>query len=373
MREQADPLELCCRDLTEWFGRGGPSHSIQAVERTDVALGTSIGPREENQDRVAVARFFAEVPGQSFLLLIVCDGIGGMEAGGLCASITLAHLIVWLAKSKVKKMSDRLLGAVQAANYEVHRLFDGNGGSTCACIVLDERGSAVGMHIGDSRIYQYSPKQKSLVAITVDHNIGNQIDQLIPSENKEKRQSTFFSHQITQFVGQGSDLQPTLQELFPSEDQHYLITSDGAHSLVPETFKRLVARAQSPQEVVRRVLAVANWCGSEDNASAICVRSLNFSELHEAPFGRNYLQLWDAFGKFSLRLPLSEVSSRVTPELESAKEVDLQFGVLPVTPSDFKNKRAKKNKSQPRRPQKEKNQAHVPKKQPPEIELIKNE
>lgn len=319
MRKQARQIDAC-QTLTRWFMRELPSLAIQTVDHAGIALGTSTGAvREENQDRIAVARFCSEDSHGSFMLLAVCDGMGGMEKGGACASVALANLIIALTNNSSPKMSQRLAAATQEANYEVHRQYGGRGGSTCACVMINFRGEAIGMHVGDSRIYEYKPGRKLVNPLTVDHNIGNQVNQLLNDKNVRDDEPTIFSRQITQFVGQGRDLEPAFKIPLDILNRQVLITSDGAHILPVETFTQVISNAQRPSEAVRRVLAVANWCGGHDNASIICAHSFDILDNHEDFDQPGCVEVWDAFGKFSFVLP-PLISAKPSPKRADNKQ-----------------------------------------------------
>ena len=375
MRDQPADLTAFCYDLAEWFSRGVPSTGLQTVERTELTLGTSIGVRDENQDRVAVARFSAEDTDQSFLILALVDGMGGDASRAECAPALL-----WLTWSsallRVRHRKCRIVFAQPPGRLMTRCIAStmAMGGGVCACIALDTKGQAVGMHIGDSRIYEYLPHQGRLNPVTLDHNIANHVNQLVSTGLIEAQEPTYFSRQITQFIGQGEGLEPTFHDLLsPGEERHYLITSDGAHRLPLDTFTKLISCAQSSHQAVHRVLAVAKWCGGEDNASAICVRSLSDLLTSEIATRPGYLEVWDSFGKISLCLPLSGSRDPMQGRAEPKKELELQF-TSPNSRSIGNNaKGPKKARGASRRTQRDKAKLQVSQKPSPEIELINNE
>jgi serine/threonine protein phosphatase PrpC len=135
------------------------------IETADVSL---IGPREENQDRVAVAA------GDHAVLLAVIDGMGGHAEGARAAETSLATLIeaFWQTPHPIFDPLGFLHLSLGRAHEEVVKLgvglaVEARPRATCAvCLVQDA--AAYWAHVGDSRVYQL--RQSRVLERTRDHS-----------------------------------------------------------------------------------------------------------------------------------------------------------------------------------------------------------
>lgn len=135
------------------------------VELAELSL---IGDREENQDRVAIAR------GEHACLLIAVDGMGGHSDGARAATVA-AETVAEAFKKVPQPLFDPqgfLHLAIGRAHANLVELGSGlrieaRPRATCAlCLVQD--GSAFWAHMGDSRIYQI--RRGLIVDRTRDHS-----------------------------------------------------------------------------------------------------------------------------------------------------------------------------------------------------------
>ena len=73
--------------VKSWFMRRTNDSAVRRVGELPVAIGTDKGRvRSENQDRAGVLRTQDDL-GQTFIVGVLCDGMGGMAAGEECASL----------------------------------------------------------------------------------------------------------------------------------------------------------------------------------------------------------------------------------------------------------------------------------------------
>lgn len=89
----------------------------------NAALATDVGiVRTQNQDRVVMARG-KDFNGDTYLLAILCDGMGGMQDGEYCAATTIASFISSFIKTsrKVGMANDWLIESAMAANHALHK------------------------------------------------------------------------------------------------------------------------------------------------------------------------------------------------------------------------------------------------------------
>lgn len=151
---------------------------------------TDVGVRyPNNQDSYWVARFTDN--GIESAIVVLCDGMGGLEDGSFASSLVISTLKETLAKGITDK--DGLKSAILDANSKILNKYKPLGkqcGTTCSMLVLSQ-GSYWGYHIGDSRIYQF--RGNNYKVLTEDHtilNVKRKKGVEITSEMKRKYRST---------------------------------------------------------------------------------------------------------------------------------------------------------------------------------------
>jgi serine/threonine protein phosphatase PrpC len=281
--------------LERWLLRKTQANSIRRVGDLPVAIATDIGlVREENQDRVAVARFRGR-DGAAMVVVILCDGMGGMTAGAVCATMTLARFVASMVYgSQGIDLNERVLHATRTANMVVHERFHASGGATLSALVLTSGGQLVGVNVGDSRIYEFKRQPLTLSQITVDDTLAAQLG--------HRGEAHIGRNELLQYVGIGSEIEPHL--LVPSakfDESALLLTSDGVHFLPHDAIGRVMGHAGDPALGIRRLVELSKWCGGHDNASAALVAS--FPSPAPADHGTDrVLEVWDPFGELQILL-----------------------------------------------------------------------
>ncbi|MCH5199786.1 MAG: Stp1/IreP family PP2C-type Ser/Thr phosphatase [Oscillospiraceae bacterium] len=189
--------------------------------------------RTENQDRVWTG-FLGE--NEEAAALVVCDGMGGENAGS-CASQMTLDLMRERLESGFRPSNNRnfirnlLITSVTAANslvFDRARMEpDKQGmGTTCvAAIVCDERAYII--NVGDSRCYHIF--DESIQQITKDHTV---IRKLIErGEITEEESKTHpRRNSITRAVGAAREITPDYFEIDLEQGNCLLLCSDGLHS-----------------------------------------------------------------------------------------------------------------------------------------------
>jgi protein phosphatase len=173
--------------------------------------------------------------------------------------------------------------AVSAASASVRSIADSDpalagSGSTLTAMLLSGSRLAL-VHIGDSRAYLY--RDGGLFQVTHDHTVTqSMIDtgRLTPEEAGSHPQRSL----LLRALGASADemleagtpeeqaraaATPDLSVLEARPGDRYLLTSDGLTSVVPVAAIRevLAATALSPEEVVTRLITLANEAGGPDN------------------------------------------------------------------------------------------------------------
>lgn len=324
-------MEMMQSMLAEWLLRETASNGTQTSAETRVALGTELGiVRTENQDKAAVAEF--EYSGEPVILAVLSDGMGGLEDGGVCAALAISTFIHSCTNQVCKTLSDLILHAAHVANEAVFRLYQGNGGATLSAVICSSD-KIYGLNVGDSRIYQSNAGV--LKQLSTDDTLAGQFARQHESEPSEAG--------LLQFIGSGDSLSPHLIEI-DDFDQGLLITSDGVHYLPRQTLSNIIKLAPTPTAAVRRLLAVSNWCGGHDNASAIFIpRNFRLSNSKM----RGLARVWDGFGEFAFSAESEHVESKLRRSKLKSDEYE-KAEYMRSSDKATKNKAKKKIKINPK-------------------------
>lgn len=268
--------------------------AVRRVGELPIAVGTDIGKvRADNQDRIGVLRS-QDDQGRPFIVGALCDGMGGMVAGGDCASLAISSFLVSCFFNRNKASAERLLEAAIVANESVYSKYRAQGGATLSAFMIDSLGEFTGVNVGDSRIYSIG---KDINQLTVDDTIAGQLD-------GNKLGGNHGRNELLQFIGMGKDIQPHLIE-FPSSTAEALIllTSDGIHFLAKEVMQSIGHHANEPAIAVKRLIELSKWCGGSDNGSVVAAKQLFVPVSQDASKNgskTSSLEIWDAFGEIQL-------------------------------------------------------------------------
>lgn len=189
--------------------------------------------RTENQDRVWIG---ALGENEEAAAIVVCDGMGGENAGS-CASQMTLDLMQERLQSGFRPSNNRnfirnlMITSVTAANSLVFDRArtepDKRGmGTTCvAAIVCDQRAYII--NVGDSRCYHIF--NESMQQITKDHTVIRRLierGEITEEESKTHHQR----NSITRAVGAAREITPDYFEIDLEPGHCLLLCSDGLHS-----------------------------------------------------------------------------------------------------------------------------------------------
>lgn len=275
--------------LVDWFNRKTNSSAVRRIALSSIALATDIGlVRSENQDRCGVLRLRSN-DGKALVIIAVCDGMGGMQSGADCASMTIATFFSSCAEFSFLSPEKMLTKAVLTANQYVFSKYAGRGGATLSAVCVDHTGRALGVNVGDSRIYcNYGFR---LIKISNDDTLAGQLDS----------EAEFYAgrNDLLQYVGIGKEISPHILDVpfFPDSGCLPLITSDGVHFLDEKLIGAIIFNAPDSAKVVQRLTDLSKWFGGHDNATVAYVASyeklLEFRDEAKA----DVVEVWDSFGE----------------------------------------------------------------------------
>lgn len=233
---------------------------------------TNPGPRPANEDSLLVDLDFG--------LLIVADGMGGHNAGEVASRLAVDAVadfiratqqgteITWPFPLNPNQSvaANRVEVALRIANQRVHDAGERDpscaGMGTTIVAVLVEGDQIVIGHVGDSRAYIW--RSGILEQVTEDHTWLNAID-----EGQEDLSNHPLRHVLTNGIGMGPDLTPSVSEAQLKAGDRWLICTDGVHGYLDrETLARIIA-GSSADLAAHEAVRCALGAGTTDNATAI--------------------------------------------------------------------------------------------------------
>lgn len=195
---------------------------MQLYGATDIGM-----KRNSNQDA-----FCNTMLDKQTALTVVCDGMGGANAGNIASTVAVKTITDYVKKSYFKFMSplaieNMLRSAISSANIEVFETarnnpeYTGMGTTVVAAIIREN--TAYIAHVGDSRAYLI--KKNELVQITRDHSV---VQHLIEQGciTPEMALSHPEKNVITRAVGTEDDVQSDFNEV-KIDDNILMLCTDG--------------------------------------------------------------------------------------------------------------------------------------------------
>jgi PPM family protein phosphatase len=277
-------------------GLTSPPASIQVFGATDRGR-----VRDKNEDQFLVAELQRVLRvGQSSVsgldgarlgdssqgwLLMVADGMGGLEHGELASSIAIEGMVryafavmPWLTRysqASEQELAEAFREALLNTSQMIRATADTRG--------LDRRmGTTLTLayvtwpllhiaHVGDSRCYLF--RSGMLSRLTHDHTLAERLARENALPEDAAKRSQFRNVLLNAISGTGEATSVELHTLQLAPGDQLLLCSDGLYGQLsePEVVQRL--QAQAPvHEVVRELVAASNAAGGADNVTVVVAR-----------------------------------------------------------------------------------------------------
>ncbi len=220
-------------------------------------------------------------------LYVVCDGMGGGNAGEIASALAIeaihAHLteaaghadlpMVGSYDVTVSVSANRLASAIRAANDVVHRESwsrpDYIGmGTTVVAALLHEEVLAIA-HVGDSRLYLI--RRGTIQPLTTDHSwVAEQMLKGFITEEEAERSPR--RNIVTRALGVENSVDVELAEVPVKSGDMLLLCSDGLTRCVrPFDILRVLSESEDLPAMSDRLIAMANEAGGDDNTTVVIV------------------------------------------------------------------------------------------------------
>jgi protein phosphatase len=292
-------------------------HTLEVLRRTydhvrlEIASWTSTGiVRTGNEDAYALmhgCESRQDDIGESALVLL-CDGMGGYEAGEVAAALTIQVLRQQLAQLKpfssaagaspfptdpltqmsraeghagpplnVEEARKTIKAALREANKQVFHASRAPGtkrrgmGCTAEVVYVDGRNVVVG-HVGDSRTYHLH--QGRLIQLTRDQTLVNRLVEL-GSLSPEEAETHPRRNELQQAIGGQPDVEPGLYQGKMEAGDWVVVCSDGLtnHVNAKDLAQMLQSEATSAEMAARRLVNLTLIEGATDNVTVVVIRA----------------------------------------------------------------------------------------------------
>jgi serine/threonine protein phosphatase PrpC len=265
--------------------------------RLDIAAWTTTGMvRTGNEDALTVLHGVDTRQDNlgEYAMILLCDGMGGYEAGELAAALAIDEMRKFLLAQPIfaaltgregpkesfdsKKYQEIMRDALKHANKEVYTASrtPGKGkrgmGCTAECVYIDSRNVIAG-HVGDSRVYHLH--RGRLIQLTRDQTLVNrlvELGQLTAAEAEDHPRK----NELQQAIGGQPDVVPGTYAGKLMRGDWVLVCSDGlTNHIGNKELETMLTReaANSAEEAARRLLNLVNLRGATDNATIVVVRA----------------------------------------------------------------------------------------------------
>jgi protein phosphatase len=243
-------------------------------------------------------------------VVLLCDGMGGYEAGEVAAALAIQIMRQYLVQQKpfapltgassfpadalstqprpenqghaappidVEEMKKTLRTALKEANKQIYTASRAPGskrrgmGCTAEAVYIDGHHIVVG-HVGDSRTYHLH--EGRLIQMTRDQTLVNRLVEL-GTLSAEEAETHPRRNELQQAVGGQPDVEPGVYSGILKAGDWVVVCSDGLTNHVSNADLEQMLRGEgySAETVARRLVNLANLQGATDNATVVVVRA----------------------------------------------------------------------------------------------------
>lgn len=229
--------------------------------------------RDHNEDSYGM-----EVGGEraaAGALFVVCDGIGGYDAGEVASDLAVKTIIASYYARAARGIEAALDAAFQEANDKVFRARGGKMGTTSVAAVFKDDVVVIA-NVGDCRAYLVRNGQAR--QLSKDHSfVAEQVAAGMLTEDQARESS--YRNIITRAIGNRADIEVDLFREPVLQNDVIVLCSDGLHGQVEADEMALAVTKVSLEQACNSLVRLANDRGGPDNITIIAVQvaELTFS------------------------------------------------------------------------------------------------
>ncbi|MHB8669513.1 MAG: Stp1/IreP family PP2C-type Ser/Thr phosphatase [Acidimicrobiales bacterium] len=206
-------------------------------------------------------------------LFVVCDGLGGHQAGEIASQTAVETL----RSAFVDRTTEGLVAAVERANHAVWELardrseMRGMGTTLIAAALVEdsELPQLAVVNVGDSRAYLF--QRDELIQVSEDHSL---VEEMVREGRLTSEEAHVHPQRsvITRALGLGPEVEVDRFELLPLAGDRLVLCSDGLTNEVPDNrIAATLRRLADPTEVAAELVRLAREGGGSDNITVVVV------------------------------------------------------------------------------------------------------
>lgn len=212
------------------------------------------------------------------LLAILCDGMGGHNAGDVASEMAAVHMghawesTAWMSLDETKQWVYEEINKENSRIYNKslqYKDLEGMGTTLVASAFLE--GRALVANVGDSRAYLL--ESQTLKQITEDHSFVNELMKRgeITEEESIKHPNR---NVLMRSLGVNETIDVDFFDVAFEKGNSLLLCSDGlSNSLTHETMENILLKDVSAQEKAETLVSQALEQGGHDNISVLLIES----------------------------------------------------------------------------------------------------
>ena len=264
---------------------------IKAAGMTDVGL-----QREGNEDSFSVQ--------DAFGLYMVADGMGGHLAGEVASRVAVEMInesfrkwwenqappdeLFGISDESLSREGNYILGSIRLANRVIYEMageyeqYNGMGTTIVSLLVGSEL--IVAANVGDSRMYLV--RDDRIERMSKDHTIvAEHVEMGVMTEDEAARSP--LRHILTRNLGSSENVDPEIFEIEPSNEDRFILCSDGLTDLATDDeILKLALTESDPQRLSRRLIDLALKRGAHDNTTVVSVFLDQVEKKRATSFGK---------------------------------------------------------------------------------------
>ena len=237
---------------------------MKSYGMTDIGLS-----RKYNQDYTLECD---EPIGNLSNLYVVCDGLGGHNAGEYASSSAAENFFDFAEFSDSRMPLSIFKEAVMKTNRAVYEAgqepaYQGMASTLVGVTVVDS--TAYVVNVGDSRAYVIG--SDDITQITQDHSF---VAELVREGQISKDEARFHkkNNVITRAIGAEMSVKPDFFQVTLEDDEILLLCTDGLYNMVSDmTIRSVVSSHNTLKAKAQRLVDLANEAGGKDNIAVVLI------------------------------------------------------------------------------------------------------
>jgi len=256
-------------------GQLAPQTELRVRPKVTVACKTDLGRvRDNNEDKFEfyIPEDDPTLAGKG-MVFVVCDGMGGHEAGQIASELTAKTFIDVYLNHPASEPETAMRSAVAAANRfvgDVARMVPGRKGmgTTLSALILIQD-KAYTVQVGDSRVYRL--RNSVIQMLTEDHTW---VDEAVRRGmiTPQEAETHPYKHVLTRAIGTEGEITPDIVLHDLAAGDIFLLCSDGLVNHVSDAEIGEYLGKYALAEAVWRLVGLALVNGGSDNCTVLAAR-----------------------------------------------------------------------------------------------------